>query len=828
MNPAKVYDVFLSYHNADRDAAEALARRLRQERLEPFLDRWYLIPGRPWLEALEEALTASCACVVLLGPQGLGRWQRREMWVALDRQAHDPTFSVIPVLLPGGQEVPSPFLACNTWVDLRRGVDDETAFHRLLAGIRGEPPGPEMAKLIALTVRPYVGLRAFREEDARFFCGREEFTTRLVEAVGRSSFLAVVGASGSGKSSVVRAGLVPALRRGEVEGGTTWEVAVFTPGDSPLRRLAAPLVALLEPEMSEVDRLAETTKLADYLREGRVSLGEVVERVLEKQPGTERLLLVADQFEELFTLCRDETERGLFLEQLLAATANRGPVTALLTLRGDFYGRCLEHRALADRLDGRVVNLGPMEPEELRRAIVEPAEAAGLRFEPGLAERILEDVAEEPGGLPLLEFALTELWERRRAGLLTHEAYEQIGGVAGAIARRAEAEYDCLNEEEKQLARRVFLRLVAPGERTEDTRRRATLAELGKEARPVVKALADARLVTTGRDEATGQETVEVAHEALIRGWERLRGWVDEDREFLTWRKRLEVALREWQRLGRDEGALLRGRRLAEAKRWLAARRGDLSSDERTFIQASIVLQERGLEQLNQFKSRLISNLSHELLTPVARVNLCLALLRKEQSTAERRERYLQALEEEAARLEKLIKDLLALSLLETGTVRLKKEWMDVVELVQQVLLAHQPLAESKGIEVSSELPADLPPLEADRDGMVQLLTNLLSNALNYTPQGGKVTVRVASAWRDDRLWLTLAVQDTGPGIPLEERERIFDRFYRGKEARRKVPGTGLGLSIVKKILALHDGFIELESEVGGGSTFTAWLPLGE
>jgi hypothetical protein len=286
-----------------------------------------------------------------------------------------------------------------------------------------------------------------------------------------------------------------------------------------------------------------------------------------------------------------EPEREIFLNHLLDAAGERdGPLTVILTLRADFYSHCLGVRPLADRLEGRVVNIGPMTEEELRRAIEEPARSVGVRFESGLAERILEDVRGEPGTLPLLEFALTELWGKRRGGLLTHEAYEEFGGVGGAIAQRAEKEYGRFSEEEKGLARRIFLNLITPGEETEDVRRRAALAEILPEeparadsVRAVVKTLADARLITTGREEASGEETVDIAHEALIRGWERLKGWVKEDRAFLEWLKGLRVDLARWK----ESGELLRGKPLADALEWLEKRGEDLSAEARRFIQAS-------------------------------------------------------------------------------------------------------------------------------------------------------------------------------------------------------------------------------------------------
>jgi len=594
------YNVFISYSSGDRTIAEELAIRLREAGLCLFFDRWCLPGGKPWGPLLEQSIQESASCAVLIGKEDFGPWQAREMWTALGRQGRDPDFPVIPTLLPGAEEVPSLFLGLNTWVDMRRGVDDEAAFQRLLQAIRGEAIGGPLFKEMAEAVHPYLGLRAFREEDSAFFHGREDLTKRLVEAVERTPFLAVVGPSGSGKSSVVQAGLIPALRKGALAESAAWEFAVFRPGKNPLKQLAAPLVSLLEPEMDEITRLAKVGELANYLRESRVSLADAAGRILEKQPGAERLVLVADQFEELFTYKESESEREIFLGHLLEAAEERdGPLTVILTLRADFYSHCLGHRPLADRLERRVVNIGPMTEEELHCTIKEPAKSVGVRFQAGLVERILEDVRGEPGALPLLEFALTELWERQRGGMLTHQAYEDIGRVQGGIAQRAEAEYARLSEEEKRLARRVFLRLVAPGEGTEDTQRQAQKSELfptdeqAEAIEAVIQTLADARLVTTARDMATGEEQVDVSHEALIQGWPRLREWIDEDRPGLRTHRRLTETAIEWERHRRDESYLYRGTRLAEAEKWVETHADDLNLLEREFLQTSIALRDR-------------------------------------------------------------------------------------------------------------------------------------------------------------------------------------------------------------------------------------------
>lgn len=259
-------------------------------------------------------------------------------------------------------------------------------------------------------------------------------------------------------------------------------------------------------------------------------------------------------------------------------------------MRGDFFGRALSHRLLADRLQDGDVKLGPMNREELHRAVVEPAGKVGLAYQPGLAERILEDVGDEPGNLPLLEFVLNGLWEARRGGELHHEAYDAMGGVEGAMAGRAEEVWRSVHEkgpQKEEKLRRVFLDLVHTEAGARDTRRRVQLDKLDQEARELVVQLAHERLLVTGRDEASGRETLEVAHEALIRHWGRLQNWLDADREFRAWRNRLTVGREEYERSGRkDQDTLLRGGPLAEAERWDLERGGDLSNDERAFIQA--------------------------------------------------------------------------------------------------------------------------------------------------------------------------------------------------------------------------------------------------
>jgi tetratricopeptide (TPR) repeat protein len=589
---ASSYDLFLSYSSEDHDVVEPIARKLRDEGLEPFLDRWYLAPGARWRSKLEDTLSSCKAVAIFVGPGEMGSWQQREVDVALDLQSRNPNLPVIPVLLPGC-EPPLGFLRQLTWVDLRSEVL-ERGIAILIKAACGEAPGPDLQRhfdFVRASICPYRGLLHFREEDAPFFFGREAAIEGLVEAIKHHPFLALVGASGSGKSSVVRAGLVPRLRS---DRGTTWEFISLVPTDQPLKALATALVPFLEPTKSEVDRLDEAGKLAGLFAGGTVSLYDVVRRILEKQRGTDRVLIFVDQFEELYTLVQDDAGRRKFADELItSSTLSHSKLTVAITLRGDFVGKAFAYRTLSDRLQGAQINLGPMTRQELTSVIRKPAEKLQLNFEAGLVERILDAVGDEPGNLPLLEFVLRELWEKRRGGLLLNESYDIMGELKGALAKKADDFFAHLSPAERNILQRVFLRLVSPADGGQETRRRAAFKELPLEAIDLVDKLAKERLLVTNASSTGAAQTVEVAHEALISNWVTLRAWVNEDREFLFWRKRLEGLLCEWDGVGKDEGALLRGPLLIEAQSWFDKRSQDLSEEERSFINASRALRDR-------------------------------------------------------------------------------------------------------------------------------------------------------------------------------------------------------------------------------------------
>jgi WD40 repeat protein len=612
------YHVFLSHSSADTPVVEDLGRRLLREGIEPWLDTWHLIPGQAWQPAIAEALAACGSCAVCIGPSGLGSWQHEEMSAAIDQRVAGSAgrFRVIPVLLPGADRpergrLPT-FLAATTWVEFRHGLDDAEAFRRLVCGIRGIEPGPAPGAAAFEGQCPYRGLEAFGAEHAAFFFGREALTEWLLDALrpsavpGRENrFLAILGPSGSGKSSLALAGLVPALRRGGLDGSAEWPVVIVRPGPDPIESLAVRLSGL---GGETANPSAVRHLMADLVADPR-SLHLFARLALRDAPPARRLVVLVDQFEEVFTLARDEASRAALIDNLLhAATVAGGQTVVVLTMRADFYGKCAAHPVLAAALSDHQVLVGPMTADELRRAIERPALLVGGEFEPGLVERLVHDVEDQSGALPLLQYALLELWQRRDGRRLTVAAYREIGGLQGALENRADEVFHAFTEPDREFCRRIFLRLTQPGEGTEDTKRRASYRELVSSAgdeeavRGVVERLADARLITTQGDERRPEEGfVEVAHEALIRGWPELRRWIDADRAGLRTLRRLTEAAREWEGHGRDASFLYTGSRLAEAKEWTEAHRAELNPLESDFLAVS---RERAANELEDARRR--------------------------------------------------------------------------------------------------------------------------------------------------------------------------------------------------------------------------------
>jgi DNA-binding SARP family transcriptional activator/WD40 repeat protein len=463
----------------------------------------------------------------------------------------------------------------------------------LLATHRGPPRSTETDPL-ASDVCPYKGLARFDVADAAYFCGRERLVATLVARLAVARFVEVIGASGSGKSSLLRAGLLVALRTGALPGSVSWPTVVCTPGANPLGNLASALAPVAGRSPSELRRLIEDDPEAF---EG------VAQAVLGTNPQA-RLVVVLDQFEELVTACRDRDARQRLVDIVINATAEADSrVVVVVVLRADYYGAFAAYPELARLLEKSQVLVGAMTETELRRAIIEPARRAGLSVEAGLVEAVCKDARGEPGALPLVSTALLETWVRRQNHSLTMAGYLEAGGVRGALARMAEDVYDGFDARRQSIARRVFLRLAEPGHGNEDLRRRVRRSELalGADADQVVDTLIERRLL------AADGETIEVAHEALFREWPRLRAWLEEDREGRRLHRHLTEEAVAWQEEGRDPSALYRGVRLAAASDWASIHHEDANALEREFLDRSLAAQDLELRTTRRSARRLRS-----------------------------------------------------------------------------------------------------------------------------------------------------------------------------------------------------------------------------
>lgn len=430
---------------------------------------------------------------------------------------------------------------------------------------------------------PYKDLHAFQEADADDFFGRAALVERLEDRLASGRLLALVGPSGSGKSSVVRAGLIPALRRAAAPLARRLIVVTLLPGAHPFIALQTALLSAFPGAVHQ--------RLAGLARDARF-VSRAIWRALPADDQTE-LLLFVDQFEELFTLCADDAERVLFLDSIVqAVTAPHRPVRAVVTLRADYLDRLLQHRAFGELMRDSVEFVMPLSDDELRLAIVEPAARAGVMVEPELTAALIRDVRNRPGTLPLLQYTLTELFERRAGARMLLASYQALGGVAGALASRADAIYHTLASEAQDAVRRVFLHLVQPDDMMDDIRWRVRIADLPHQiADEVLAQYGAARLLTFDRDPASAEPTVEIAHEALFSAWKRLRDWLETRREDLRTYRRLALAADEWDRQDRAADYLAAGARLANFE---ALADGDLllTPVEHAFVAASVAHRE--------------------------------------------------------------------------------------------------------------------------------------------------------------------------------------------------------------------------------------------
>jgi formylglycine-generating enzyme required for sulfatase activity len=574
------FDAFLSHSQSDAPAVREIAGALRRRKLRIFLDTSNIAMGEAWKRALARALEQSRACAVFVGPSTDYPW--RQEYVRAEIEASIARgLKLVPVLLPGASlprtsDMPT-YLLNLQWCVFER-LDDADAVERLSNALTGAGPVRRAGTTIA-EAPPYKGLQAFDEPDAPFFFGREELVEEMIGALHRGSFLAVIGASSIGKTSVLRAGLIPALRSGAIPGSQDWQFVFVTPRDDPFREL----VRAFSPTVGFKSRSAELFQDADDLVKG-----------LRSNWNGKRQLLVIDQFEEIFVLAQPDASAKFEHAITKIALTMGDEISIVIIVRSDFVDRVLQLPSLADLVRNNLLVVGPLRRDQLRSAIEAPAYKAGLALEPALTDLLLNDLADAPGALPLLQYVLYRLWQKRQSGYLTAEAYREMGGVLHALAHEAEEFLSQHSNSEPALQRIFTLKLAAIRDDGMPARRRAARSEFTTDEWDLVSALIDRRLLVTGTS-ATGEPYVEVAHEAIFRFWDRLRDWIAAEREFLMWRNRLENARHVWQVApprSRDE-ALLMGFALTQAQHYLGERGKDFSPEDRQFVISSIAANRR-------------------------------------------------------------------------------------------------------------------------------------------------------------------------------------------------------------------------------------------
>ncbi|MEZ2229116.1 MAG: CHAT domain-containing protein [Microcoleus sp.] len=444
---------------------------------------------------------------------------------------------------------------------------------------------------------PYQGLAAFQETNREFFFGRKSFTQELFNLVKRQKLTAVVGASGSGKSSVVLAGLIPELRK------LNYQILKIRPGNDCFASLAAAIAFVL----TAINRTTETGEAANNfneidmdieLKSSKHNLTQYLTNIA--QQSSRRVVLIIDQFEELYTL---SSESQPFLDSLLDAIERAPAFNLVITLRADFLGIASNYRPFGEKLQDRIKLLLPMNDDELSEAIEFPAEKRLVKYEDGLVQKIINDLDRAPEALPLLQFALTELWKKQHQRILSYKVYNDIGSVKTALSQYADRVYLGLNEEEREQAKWIFIRLVQPGQRNEDTRCLATRNDFANNW-GVVQKLANERLVVTNLDRETQVETVEIIHEALIENWPELVTWMTDERQFRIWEVQIQGLVQQWLNCDRSNDTLLRGLPLDVALDWLGKRGEKLRSDVQDFILQGQLLREQ--EQAERERQSLI------------------------------------------------------------------------------------------------------------------------------------------------------------------------------------------------------------------------------
>ena len=590
------HDILLICDSEHETFVKEIYDRLRKNKFKPYFGKIDQIPGELKQEAYEKALEQSTTCAVFISPTtDFSDQEHEHIQLAIQKRVYAAEeYRIAPVVLrdseASSQQVDlPPYLKRYYQIDSVLS-DHDKVVNGLIACIEGTRIDAKKIDKVDI-LNPYQGLLFFDEGQEHLFFGRDTLSKDLIERMKTESFLVLVGASGTGKSSLIRAGLLLKLRQAKLEGVKNWPIVVMEPTTHPIEALTRHLSPVFFPD----NHVQQEQFLENNFRNGDSFLYRQVKRVFLNQAKS-KLFIFIDHFEDLFIKCKDEKARQQFIDLLLYAVKREdSQITVVIGLRIDSYAQAYEYPELFELIKNKQITLNKLTREEVRDAIYKPAYQAGFSFEGELVELIINEFIDEPGGLPLLQQTLFELCDNLNGNLITHQSYQEIGGVRGAIANTADKALEQLSLDQVAFVKQILLRLVQPGEDSNDTRIRAEVGDLFSESsdnanmQDVVQILVESRLITlVGFDSVSNTTHYSIAHEALIRNWPVLQGWIDENREFIKIQRRLEEKTNQWLQNNRLADYLMRGGELELTQEWLSQNNEEAGSNIKDFIEASI------------------------------------------------------------------------------------------------------------------------------------------------------------------------------------------------------------------------------------------------